>query len=354
MKTINNIIFELIQITIGINQRLSYPPSDEEWYKVFTECNRQGVAAIVFPAIEKLANEGLKPPMDLLFRWIGMASQTETVFKFHENATTELAVLLGEGGFTMMVLKGQGMALNYPNPKYRISNDLDIWCFGNEKKVDSFLESKGIEINNSHHHHSVFVYNGITVENHFDFINIYTRPSSKRVELQLKKLASEGYNKQNGLYYPSANFNALFLLRHNAIHFVSSDMKIRHVLDWGVFFKNHHQEINWDAYLKFLNKEGMYRFYNLLGLFCVRNFKMDSLIFKELIEDDLYERFSNDVICPEFKDHENGKLAWSLWVKPRRWWRNRWKSQLCYPDSLTASFIWNFWAKILKPSHFVQ
>ena len=68
----------------------------------------------------------------------------------------------------------------------------------------------------------------------------------------------------------------------------------------------------------------------------------------------LMERFSNEILEPEFKDRENGRLLHSLSVKPRRWWHNRWKNRLCYPDSAWEEFVYGLWAKVLKPSHFVQ
>lgn len=266
----------------------------------------------------------------------------------------DLATLLKSSGFRMMVLKGYGLSLNYPIPFHRPVGDLDIWCFGEEVKVDSFLETKGIKIDRSHHHHTVFQYEQLTVENHFDFINIYTRRSSKNVESKLKDLAATSYTEDNGLYYPSANFNALFLLRHCAGHFATTEINIRQVLDWGFFLEKHHKEISWDKYLLYIKREGMYRFYNLLGLFCMRYLGFDASIFHGLYEDDLNERFCNEILNPEFTDSEDGTLLKSLVVKPRRWWHNRWKNKLCYPDSLFSTFIYGLWAKILKPSHFIH
>ena len=129
---------------------------------------------------------------------------------------------------------------------------------------------------------------------------------------------------------------------------------VRQVLDWGFFMEKHHQEINWDEYIPYIKQEGMYRFYNLLGLFCMKHLGFDASIFHGLYNDDLFERFCNEIMEPEFKDHENGKLLHSLNVKPRRWWHNRWKNRLCYKESAWEEFAYGLWAKVLKPSHFIQ
>jgi hypothetical protein len=131
-------------------------------------------------------------------------------------------------------------------------------------------------------------------------------------------------------------------------------MSIRQVLDWGLFMEKYHQEIEWKPYKTYLKQEGMFRFYNLMGLFCMHHLGFDASIFNGLYEDELLERFSNEILSPEFRDKEDGSLLHSLSVKPRRWWHNRWKNRLCYPDSAWSEFAYGLWAKILKPSHFVQ
>ena len=149
-------------------------------------------------------------------------------------------------------------------------------------------------------------------------------------------------------------FNAIYLLRHCAAHFASTHMSVRQVLDWGLFMEEHHQEIDWEPYKSYLEQEGMFRFYNLMGLFCLHHLGFDASVFNGLYGDELLERFSNEILTPEFKDKEDGSLIHSLSVKPRRWWHNRWKNRLCYPDSAWSEFAYGLWAKILKPSHFIQ
>lgn len=350
------LFYELIQVALDLRKGLSRTPTEKEWAVLFEMSKKQSVAGVTFMALDKMMESGQKPPLNVLYEWIAVAQQLRTSYSQSENVVQILSRTLYEGGFEMMVLKGHGIALNYPIKELRPSGDLDIWCFGKEKEVDKYLSSKKIKIDNSHHHHSVFHFEGITVENHYDFINTHTRPSSKDVELRLKKLANgrlKAHNNEN-VYYPLANFNAHFLLIHSASHFICNEMTVRHILDWGLFFQHHHKEISWDDYLSYIKEIGIYRFYNLLGLFCMRNLGFDASIFHGLYDDDLFYRFSNEILSPEFRQKENGYLINSMWVKLRRWWYNRWKNQLCYPDSLFSTFLYSLWGKILKPSHFIH
>ena len=219
------------------------------------------------------------------------------------------------------------------------------------------MESElGIEIDRSHHHHTVFTFQGESVENHYDFLNVHVRKSNQRMERKLKELAN-GCLMEDGRWkmcLPSTEFNAIYLLRHCAAHFASTHMSVRQVLDWGLFMEKHHQEIDWEPYKSYLEQEGMFRFYNLMGLFCMHHLGFDASVFNGLYGDELLERFSNEILTPEFKDKEDGSLIHSLSVKPRRWWHNKWKNRLCYPDSAWSEFAYGLWAKILKPSHFIQ
>ncbi len=79
------------------------------------------------------------------------------------------------------------MCFKYPNPAHRPCGDIDIWLYGEQEKGDKLLQKKGIAIDSSHHHHTVFHVNGVMVENHYDFINIHAHLSSRTLEQELLK-----------------------------------------------------------------------------------------------------------------------------------------------------------------------
>lgn len=90
-------------------------------------------------------------------------------------------------GFKMMVLKGFACGLNWPRPEHRPAGDIDIWLFGEQKMADDCLfKEKGIKIDKSEHHHTVFYWKDFVIENHYDFLNIYQHSSSAKMEKILK------------------------------------------------------------------------------------------------------------------------------------------------------------------------
>ena len=337
-----------------------------EWEALKALADQHGLSALVLDGLNEVrkyndnanVNPNLNIPQMMLLQWIGEVMQNyEQRFVQYEKAIGSLAGWYKQHGCKMMVLKGYGQAQNYPIPSHRPCGDVDIYLFGDQEKADKLLQEElGITIDNSYHHHTVFRFKEETVENHYDFLNVHVRPSNKRMEEKLKSLANldDKDNLDDNIIIPSVEFNAIYLLRHCAAHFASTEMTVRQVLDWAFFMEKHHQEIKWDEYIPYLRGEGMFRFYNLLGLFCMTYLGFDASIFHGLYSDSLFERFSNEILSPEFKDHEDGTLLHSLSVKPRRWWHNRWKNRLCYPDSAWEEFVYGLWAKVLKPSHFIQ
>ena len=347
-----------MRLGLGKSEDYSFRQT-RDWNDILKLALRQGVAGVALDGINKCCEKCADINIDFQAKmeWIGMTQQMERRYQLYEKTIKELAGYYNKQNIKMMVLKGYGLAQNYPTPCHRPCGDVDIYLFGDQEKADKLLHEKlGITIDKSHHHHTVFQFEGESIENHYDFLNVHVRPSNKRIEKKLKELAYLDVNDNfdDNIFFPSVEFNAIYLLRHCASHFASTEMTVRQILDWGFFMEKHHQEINWDEYIPYIKQEGMYRFYNLLGLFCMKHLGFDASIFHGLYNDDLFERFSNEIMEPEFKDHENGKLLHSLSVKPRRWWHNRWKNRLCYPDSPWEEFIYGLWAKVLKPSHFIQ
>lgn len=348
----------LCLIRIALGTQPPNPVSRTDWTEAMQIATKQGIVGVVLDGVNRCFEANV--PVDIDFNtkmeWIGFVSQMEAGYKHHQEVIAQLTRFYAEHDIKMIVLKGIGLSLNYPIPNHRPAGDMDIYLFGKQEEADDIIQKElGIKIDSGHHHHTVFQFHGESVENHYDFLNVHVRKSNKRIEKKLKELCAIGNDERpEGYYLPSTEFNAIFVLRHCACHFASTRMSLRQILDWGLFMQKHHHEINWNEYISYLKDEGMYRFYNLMGLFCMSHLGFDASIFHELYSDSSFERFCNEIFEPEFKDREDGRLLHSLSVKPRRWWHNRWKNRLCYKESAWEEFAYGLWAKVLKPSHFIQ
>lgn len=343
-------------IRLGVGHCPDTIDNNIDWDLIIEKANSQGLSAIVLDGIACLPEEA-RPPKELLLQWIGNTLQSyEYRYEMYRHAITEMAAWYKSRGFKMMVLKGFACSLDWPRPEHRPCGDIDIWLFGKQKEADALLEKElGIKVDTSHHHHTVFDWQGFMVENHYDFINIYRNRPNKKQEVLLKELGRDdsNYVMRNGIriYLPSPNFHAFFLIRHMMGHFATSEITLRQVLDWAFFVKNHAEEVDWDWFLGVLDEYNMREFFNCINAICVDDLGFNATIFPNVqYSSDIKERVLSDIISPEFTATEPKGFLPRVIYKYRRWKANGWKHKLCYKESMWSAFWSGVWNHLLKPA----
>lgn len=348
---------QLVRIGIGHTESTDLTKK-VDWTQMKALAEKQGLTAVVLDGLDKChieTTDTLSQPMRL--EWIGEVLQNyEQRSAAYEKAIGNLAGWYNRHGFNMMLLKGYGLSLNWPNPKHRPCGDIDIWLFDRYKDADSCIASdKGLKIDNSHHHHTVFEWEGFTVENHYDFLNVHHHKSNVEMERILKNLGQDDSNNVEvcgeKMYLPSANLHALFLLRHTMSNFASTGIQLRQLLDWAFFVEKHGEEIDWDWLDRQLEHFGMKRLYDVFNAICVGDLGFDVNLFPQAqFVPSLKERVLNDILNPEFSEKESGGFFSRAALKYRRWKANAWKHELCFSDSLWSAFWSGVWNHLLKPS----
>lgn len=250
--------------------------------------------------------------------------------------------------------------VDWPRPEHRPSGDIDIWMFGQYREADALLSSeKGVMVDTSHHHHTVFYWRDFMVENHYDFINVHARRSNARLERVFKELGAddshsvEVYGER--VYLPSANLHALFLIRHTVAHFAAAEIMIRQVLDWAFFVEKHGGEVDWQWLAMTLDEFGLSLFFEVMNAICVEDLGFDASLFPvsgftHKVDKALKNRVLGDILDPEFGEETPKRLLPRVWFRYRRWQANAWKQRLCYKESRWSAFWSGVWNHLLKPS----
>lgn len=362
---------------------------DACWAKVIDVATTQGVLGICFDAIEALkksVSKGFKvsevsggfPDKGSLMVWLGRVLYMEKCYEVHAKAVKELASFYDGQGIRMMLLKGYGLSRYYPVPNHRPIGDIDIYLYeefqkvsgvskasGGEpvwKRADRLITEKlGIEVESGHEHHTTFNYKGIMVENHYDFINVKAHKDAPAIEARLKELASMGERKvligSNGseVQLPSADFNAIFLIRHLGQHFAGEHVTLRQLLDWGVFLqhscgKDGSECVHWDEIVPFLKKMGIWTFFNQINAVCedYLGIKLPDGVPSIERKPDLEKRIIEDILHPEFDEKKPQKLIPVLWFKAKRWWFNRWKHPLIYNEWWLPMLLTLAWSHLRR------
>lgn len=357
--------------------------SGVDWEAVKSLAERQGLSGVVADGIVCLPKE-VRPPKLVMLQLIGEVLQNyEYRHELYRRAIAELAGFYNSHGFKMMVLKGYACAMDWPKPEHRPSGDIDIWLFGEQKEADAALlnlndnandnlgssegsksEKTRIEIDNSHHHHTVFYWRDFMVENHYDFINVHHHRSNAVFERILKKLGADDSHSVElygeRVYLPSPDLHALFLLKHMMLHFASGELSLRQVLDWAFFVKTHGSEVDWKYVTGVLEEFGMRKLSGIFNAICGEElgFEFSGLKAYGLpltdVDKALKERVVNEILSPEFEGETPSALIPRIVFKYRRWKANGWKHRLCYRESMWSAFWSGVWNHLLKPGSILR
>lgn len=343
-------------VRLGIGNKVSGLPEKVDWVKVRELAEQQGLYAVVLDGIEKLPVVS-RPPQEMLLEWIGEVLQVyEYRDDVYKHTVAEMAGFYNSHGLKMMVLKGYACSLNWPNPNHRPCGDIDIWQFGEYKKADALLaKEKGIKIDKSHHHHTVFNWGEFTVENHYDFVNVYHHKSNKELEKIFKELGEDDTHcvKVNGtdVYLPSPNLHTLFLLKHMMNDFTSFSVNLRQVLDWAFHIRKYGKDIEWEWMLGVIDKYHMTGFFNTINAICVEDLGFEARMFPRVQFDPfLKDKVFADILNPKYSFENPKYLIPRLVYKYKRWKVNSWKHEMCYNESMWSAFWIGVWGHLLKPT----
>lgn len=272
MQDILYILYRLLRTAIGTQSaELSQEDKDrfltlslEQWQQIVLYVCSHKIASISLIGFNQICNAN--PDLQLIIQdnetdytilqWNACLTIAERQYRQNEDAVKELAGICKRNNIKMMVFKGYSLSQEYPIPQNRVSGDIDAYFFGQWQKMDDIIASttkQSIETDNDKH--SKFTILGQTVENHRTFLNCIKVPSLRGLEECLEKEALLS-KEENGIYKPSASFNALFLPVHSALHLIFGESSASHILDWAIFLKNHGSNVNWEQVMHYANQAG--------------------------------------------------------------------------------------------------
>lgn len=256
------------ETSVDWSQFNHFTPRDWEFFYALSK--RQGIVAIIFEAIKSIPKE-IAPPKPITMRWISHALSIEGQMKKKEAAAVAFAEKLSEKGIQTVVLKGLGYASYYPNPYHRESGDLDCYLMGKKEEGDKVTVEIGGKMEEAGYKHSHLYYKGLTIENH----NYLTSFDNTKLGIKTEQLLQELINQEcrpigdTKLQNPSADFNALFLIKHAQRHFIKEGICVRHLLDWAFFLKSESQNVNWEKVIPMMNECRILEFAKVMTRLCV-------------------------------------------------------------------------------------
>lgn len=302
--TANSVLFlKLLRVAFCSDEALRTLSSDNafwqnvDWDALLSQISENGMEAIAFDGLQRLngcdgfhSGLELEGNEDIRYEWMGLNITTEQDFEHYGKVLAALAgYLASNGAGRILVLKGYGLALNYPYPSHRTVGDIDIYSLdGKSAEIDKLLSRfAGFNKCSRHARHSHATFHEISIENHYCFSDAVNNPRKDKALEQV--LVEEALNHSRKMvidgvefYVPSANFNAIFLMWHMAQHFRLENVSLRQLTDWMNFLKKESSNVDWHLVTEVWSKNYKTEFASMVNGALIDYFGMDPVLVPSL------------------------------------------------------------------------
>ncbi|MBQ9417971.1 MAG: nucleotidyltransferase family protein [Bacteroidales bacterium] len=343
-------------VALAIRQEAAFPSlTAVEWERVFTLASKHRVAGLLAAVV---AEHAALVPLEVRLKFAAMQQRTVQATAQRKAVLMRLLTLFGALGIPTMVVKGVAISRYYPEPSLRAFSDLDIYQFGHYREADRAVgDTFGVEISRKTHHHTKYTIDGVLVENHYDFTPRHGAWGNRRSERVLKCEAARGcvdfaIGGQPCLL-ASPQFNALFLMRHMAVHFAAEAISIRHLLDWTFFCQAEREMVDWAKAASQMRQMGMLDFALAIEEICHRWFGCQGHLAATTGRSSnlaMADRVLTEIFAAESRQLDEAvRPAQRLRAKWMRLRESRWKHDLCYPAPWLFDLPLMLCAKLIRP-----
>lgn len=245
-----DIFFELIQVALGNRGCLSRVLNEQEWKELFSLCQKQAVSGIVFQALDRLSSYGQKPPLTVLYEWIGYVNQIETRNRLTTDVCKELCEKLDKDDFNTCILKGQATHAYYPEGKGvgRTCGDIDLWMMPKGKEVKhpvkmviEFLEDQKVIESLCYLHAEVTPKRSVPIEIHFRPTFLNEPIHNSKLQRLFGKMENCIEEKEiDGISLPVLKweYDVIFQMCHIYRHLLDEGVGLRQVIDYYYLLKS--------------------------------------------------------------------------------------------------------------------
>ena len=225
---------ELILISLGKREQFSHRLTDKDWTSIYTEAKRQSLVGVLLTGVERVIASGENKPK-FLMQWIAQTLTLENRNRQLDARCKEITDVFRYFYFRSCVLKGQGVALLYPNPLRRQCGDIDLWVEGDREEIYRILKARWNVGETVIHHAEVEIFKDTPTEIHFVPSFAYSPFLYSRYKRFFKRCADkqfDNYDKTVGFTYPTPEFNAVYSLMHIFHHVLHEGIGLRQLLDY--------------------------------------------------------------------------------------------------------------------------
>lgn len=251
-----------------------------DWNKVIAMAHHQTVVGVVAEAVAALPSE-LQPSQEIMGRLHRDLSFNVRNHARLNEVLAEVYTILQREGINGVLLKGQGLVSNYPNPFMRQCGDIDIYI---PKDCQSRLDSVVLQLTGATRFHQSekhfsFEYEGVNIELHYETEHVYTPFNDKRLQNWIVQQLEHGDFRTMEVcgvkvLLPPVEYDAIYILLHLWDHFISTGIGLRHVSDWALYMHRFASQLDEEKLRQNLEAFGFAPVWNLFASLAVRCLNM--------------------------------------------------------------------------------
>lgn len=246
--TMNELFFELIQVAIGKRESLTKTPTPQQWHVIYDMAKKQSLVGICFAALQRLGADvddgfsriGMSEMLYLT--WMGMTAKIQQRNALVNHQCVALQSKLFADGLDAVILKGQGVALQYPEHLrgLRQAGDIDVWIDASREQILAYVNSISPTEDTGDLHISLSLFPDTEVEVHFTPSIASGRKTDRRLQewferqkgVCFKTLSGSPVRGDSNIHTPSVEFNLVYLLHHIFRHYIYEGIGLRQILDY--------------------------------------------------------------------------------------------------------------------------
>lgn len=355
----------LVRVGLGYQDNVEFGGLQLDWNSIVSSSIKLGVSGPLYDGLNPLCDGRQVANLDVFkglnansphIRLCSAILKQEQRYRKQLSVLDDISALFNKEGIRLLLIKGIGISLLYPIPEHRDSCDIDYYLFGDSQRGIDCLEKCGCPSVFSSHHHSKTTYHGVSLENHYDFLDRINHKCNRMLDDNLKQMAAAGNLRRLSLpghdfknvFLPSATMNAIFLMRHMSGHFAAEGILIRHFIDWALFLNNNSKEIDWDVVIDLYCKSGMMEFAQRTQYIITDIIKIPvPNVPIEGKKGTLSDRIWRDTLEKSLNPHKKHSLSFYIF-ELGTFFKSKWKYRLVYPGESYIGLFFSYLPQVFK------
>ena len=237
---------------------------EQEWQLMMRLAKKQAVQGVIERGLRMMPEEQ-RPPEKIYMDAILLGGKIARLNSKVDAACIKVAAMMDDAGLPCCILKGQGIALKYPDPTRRVPGDIDVWVMASPKQVIAFARKSRPDAFACYHHVEYVKCDGIEVELHYRpaFLNNLIHNSRLQRWFLSEAAAQREHrvelpNGAGAVSVPTDSFNRIFLMVHIMNHVIHEGIGMRQMMDYYFSLRQGFTEEEQQHDVQLLQQFGLY------------------------------------------------------------------------------------------------